>query len=112
MGRRRGGPIGEFGGFRAVEVSEEFEQKVTSIAESDTDVQDLLTEGYNITAIRPIIKRVVDADGYLTTKTTNAIVVLHKDTSEASGRAIVSVDMDSEMVTKVVVITRTVIDKS
>lgn len=112
LGGRRIGPIGEFGRFGAVEVSEEFEQKVTSIAESDTDVQDLLTEGYTITAIRPIIKRVVDADGYLNTKTTNAIVILHKDTSEASGRAIVSVDMESETVTKVVILTRTVIEKS
>jgi len=108
-GGHRGGPMGAFGGFRAIEVSEEFEQKVTDIAENDTDVQNLLADGYNVTAIRPIIKTVVDADGYVTTKATSAIVMLQKDTS---GCASVSVDVENAKVTEIVILTRTVIDKS
>jgi hypothetical protein len=107
-----GGPMAAPGGFGAIEVSEEFEQKVTSIAENDSDVQNLLADGYNITAIRPIIKSVVDADGTVTTKATSAIVMLQKDTTDASGFASVSVDVEAAKVTQVVITTRTVIDKS
>jgi hypothetical protein len=111
----RGGPMGAFGGFGATEVSEEFEQKVTDIAKNDSDVQNLLADGYNVTAIRPIIKTVIDADGYVTTKATSAIIMLQKgtsDTSSASGCASVSVDMENAKVTEIVILTRTVIDKS
>lgn len=103
-----GGPMGACGGFGAVEVSAEFEQKVTDIANNDTDVQSLLADGYNITAIRPIIKNVVDADGYVTTKATSAIVMLQKNTS---GWASVSVDIEEAKVTEIVILTRTVIQK-
>jgi hypothetical protein len=102
------GPMGAFEGFGNIEVSAEFEQKVTDIAKNDTDVQNLLADGYNITAIRPIFKSVVDADGYVTTKATSAIVMLQKDTS---GRALVSVNIDEAKVTKIVILTRTVIEK-
>lgn len=108
-GGHRGGPMGAFGGFGAIEVSDEFQQKVTDIAKNDSDVQNLLAEGYNITAIRPIIKTVVDADGNVTTNATSAIVMLQNGTS---GRALVSVDIANLKVTKIVILTRTVIDKS
>ena len=109
----KSGPMGEAEGFGAVELSEEFEQKVTNIAESDTDVQDLLDEGYTISTIRPVIKRAIDADGYVATKATNAIMLLQKeDTSGASGSASVSIDIDAGKVTQVIILTRTVIDKS
>jgi hypothetical protein len=113
FGRRGfgGGPGGGFGGFGGcgpIEVSAEFEQKVTDIANNDTDVQNLLADGYNITAIRPIIKNVVDADGYVTMKATSAIVMLQKDTS---GCASVSVDIEEAKVTQIVILTRTVIEK-
>jgi hypothetical protein len=97
-----------FGGFGPIEVSEEFEQTVTDIAESDTDVQNLITEGYNVTSVRPIIKTVVDADGNVVTKATNAVVILEKDTT---GHASVMVDIEEAKVTQIVIITRTVIDK-
>jgi len=103
---RRG--FGGFGGFGPVEVSSEFEQNVTNIAKSDTDVQNLLAEGYNITSVRPVIKNVVDANGYVTTKATSAIVMLQKDTS---GRAAVLVNLDEGKVTRIVILTRTVIEK-
>lgn len=113
-GRHRGGSMGMFGGFGVIEVSEEFEQKVTDIAKDDTDVQNLLADGYNVTAIRPRIKTVVDADGCVTTKATSAIVILQKDASDtnsASGCVSVLVDLENAKVTEIVILTRTVIEK-
>jgi hypothetical protein len=103
---RRG--FGGFGGFGPVEVSAEFEQNVTNIAKSDADVQKLLADGYNITLVMPVIKSVVDADGYVTARATSAIVMLQKDTS---GRASVFVNLEEGKVTGIVILTRTVIEK-
>ena len=97
-----------FGGFGPVEVSAEFVQNGTNIAKSDADVQKLLADGYNITLVRPVIKSVVDANGYVTTKATSAIVILQKDTS---GYASVSVNLEEGKVTRIVILTRTVIEK-
>jgi hypothetical protein len=107
---RRGMRFGmrDFGGFGSIEVSEEFEQTVTSIAESDTDVQNLITDGYNVTSVRPIIKTVVDAEGNVVTKATSAVLTLQKDTT---GHATVMVDIEEAKVTQIVILTRTVIDK-
>jgi hypothetical protein len=109
LGHRLRGGFGGFGpGFMPVEVSAEFKEKVTSIAKNDTDVQQLLNEGYNITRVMPIIKTIVDGDGNVVTKATNATVMLEKDTT---GRAIVSVDLEQEQVTQIIILTRTVINK-
>ena len=97
-----------FGGFGSIEVSEEFEQTVISIAESDSDVQNLITDGYNVTSVRPIIKTVVDAEGNVVTKATSAVLTLQKDTT---GHATVMVDIEEAKVTQIVILTRTVIDK-
>jgi hypothetical protein len=97
-----------FGGFGPVEVSAEFVQNVTNIAKSDADVQKLLADGYNITLLRPVIKSVVDANGYVTARATSAIVMLQKDTS---GRASVFVNLEEGKVTRIVILTRTVIEK-
>jgi hypothetical protein len=106
--RHRGG-FGGFGsGFIPVEVSAEFEEKVTNIAKNDTDVQQLLNEGYNVTRVMPIVKTVIDGDGNVVTKATNATVMLEKDTT---GRAIVSVDLEQGQVTQIIILTRTVINK-
>ena len=91
-----------------VEVSEEFEEKAISIAESDQDVQALLDDGYNITRVRPIIKTVVEADGNVETRATDAIVMLEKD---ETSHAVVWVDLEEAEVTKIVILTRTVIEK-
>jgi len=103
-GRMRGG-----GGFGFIEVSDEFKENVINIAKADSDVQALLTDGYNITQVRPIIKTVVEADGTLVTKATSAIVMLQKDTTS---RATAWVDIEEAKVTQIVILTRTVIDKS
>jgi hypothetical protein len=92
-----------------ITVSQEYEDKVISIAQNDTDVQSLLAEGYNITSVRPIISTTVEADGTVTMKATTAVVILEKDTT---GRALVTVNVDEAKVTKIVTFTRTVIEKS
>lgn len=110
-----GTPRGFPGGFRGrggcgfMEVSEEFEQNVIDIAENDLDVQDLLNDGYNITRVRPIIKSVVGADGDVETKATSAIVILKNETGS---HASAWVDIEAGKVTKIVILTRTVIDKA
>lgn len=121
FGRGFGGPRAGFGGgpglgargglrgFGPVEVSEEFEQTVTDIVESDIDVQNLLAEGYNVTSIKPVIKSVIDAEGYVTTRATSAVLILQKDTS---GCAFVSVNIEEAKVTEIVILTRTVIEKT
>jgi hypothetical protein len=97
-----------FGGFGTVEVSEEFKQTVISIAENDTDVQNLINDGYNVTSVRPIIKTVIDAEGNVVTKATSAVLTLQKDTT---GHATVLVSIEEAKVTQIVILTRTVIEK-
>ena len=97
-----------FGGVGPIEVSDEFKQTVTSIAENDSDVQNLITEGYNVTSLRPILKTVIDAEGNVVTKATSAILTMQKDTT---GFATVMVNIEGAKVTQIVIVTRTVIDK-
>lgn len=96
------------GSFGFVEVSEEFEQNVINIAKNDSDVQELLADGYNITGVRPIIKTIVEGDGTVVMKATSAIVMLEKDTTS---HASVWVDLEEGKVTEIVILTRTVIEK-
>jgi hypothetical protein len=81
---------------------------VTTIATSDTDVQQLIADGYNITRIMPIMKTTIDAQGNVVTQATNATVVLVKD---KTGYALVSVDLSQNKVTQIVTFTKTVIEK-
>jgi hypothetical protein len=108
-GGHRGCRQGSMGGMGNVEVSSEYTANVNAILENDTDVQDLISQGYNVTSINPIIKNVIEADGTLTTKATTAVVTLQNGTS---GFATVSVDVSAAKVTQIVIITRTVIDKT
>jgi hypothetical protein len=91
-----------------VEVSEEFEEQVLNIANDDEDVKDLLANGYDISGIRPIIKAFVDGDGNVESKVTSAIVIL---TTEETGRASVWVDLAEAKVTKIMIVTRQIIEK-
>jgi len=108
FGRHGRGFGGGFGGFGPIEVSDEYKEAVTTIAESDTDVQQLLADGYNVTRVMPIVKTVIDAEGNIATKATNATLVLEKDNSSV---AFVSVDLEQDKVTQIVIYTRTVIEK-
>ena len=55
-------------GFGNIEVSSEYTQNINDILNNDTDVQNLISQGYNLTSIRPIVKNVIEADGTLTAK--------------------------------------------
>ena len=97
------------GGMDNIEVSSEYTATVNAILNNDTDVQNLINEGYNVTSINPIIKNVIGADGTVTTKAATAIVTLQNGTS---GYAVASVDISQAKVTQIVIFTRTVIDKT
>jgi hypothetical protein len=99
-----GGGFGEF-----VTVSQEFKDNVINITESDSDVQTLMVEGYNITEVRPLINATVEADGTVSLKATNAIVTLFQGTT---GRATVWVDLEQAKVTRIEILSIKVIDKS
>jgi cytoskeletal protein RodZ len=108
FGRHGKGFGGMCGGFGPIEASDEYKTTVTTIVQSDTDVQKLFADGYNVTRIMPIVKTTIDAQGNVATKATNATVVLVKDTS---GYAFVSVDLAQNKVTQIVIYTKTVIQK-
>ncbi len=111
-GRSRGhGEHGEsfMGGIANIEVSTEYTANVNAILNNDTDVQNLISQGYNVTSINPVVKNVIQGDGTLVTQATTAIVTMQNGTS---GYATVKVDVTNSAVTQIVTITRTVIDKS
>jgi hypothetical protein len=99
----------------SITVSEAFKENVINIAKNDTDVQTLLSEGYNVTAVKPIINAMVEADGTVTLKATSAIVTLTQSTTNqnttSTGRAFVWVNVEEAKVTRIVILTRTIIEK-
>jgi hypothetical protein len=98
-------------GFGNITVTQAYKDNVISIVNNDSDVQNLLTNGYNITSIRPIISTIIEGDGTVTMKATTAIVVLTKDTANATGRALVTVNVEGAKVTRIEIFSRTVIEK-
>ncbi len=92
-----------------LEISEEYNTTINSILTADSDVSSLLSQGYTVTQIHPIVKNVVQADGTVTSQATTAIVTLQNGTQ---GHSIVHVDIQHAKVTYIETITRTVIDKS
>ena len=106
FGRRpgHGGGRGEF-----ITVSQEFKDNVLNITESDSDVQNLLAQGYNVTDVMPIISTTVEGNGTVTMKATSAVVTLSLNTTS---RAIVWVDLEQAKVTRIEILSITVIDKS
>jgi hypothetical protein len=108
-GRGFGGGRGGGCGGGTITVSQEFRDNVINIAENDSDVQTLITDGYNVTNVRPIITTTVAADGTVTMKATSAIVMLEQGTT---GRAAVWVDVEQAKVTRIEIVSMTVIDKT
>jgi hypothetical protein len=96
-----------FGGMHAIQVSSDYTANVTNIANSDSDVQNLLSQGYNITSIRPVITTTIDGNGNIVTKASTADLTL----IGTNGRAFVVVDLDQAKVTRIVTLTVTEIDK-
>jgi len=104
MGRGFGGGFGP----GAIQVSSDFTANVTNIAKSDSDVQNLLNQGFNITSIRPVITTSIDGNGNLSTKVSTANVFLQGNNGS---RSFVVVDLTQAKVTKIVTMTVTEIDK-
>ncbi len=104
-----GGHGGFMDGVANIEVSSEYTANVNAILSSDSDVQNLISQGYNMTSINPIIKYVVAGNGTVTLKATTAQVLLLNGTS---GMAIANVDVANAKVTQLEVFTQTVIDKT
>ncbi len=98
------------GGFGtgAIQVSTDFTTNATNIAKSDSDVQNLLNQGFNITSIRPVITTSIDGNGNIVTKASTANVLLEGNNGS---RAFVVVDLSQAKVTKIVTLTVTEIDK-
>lgn len=92
-----------------IDVSQEYREKVINIIQNDPDVKNLLDNGYSVKCIKPVIKTAVKGDGTLVTKATTAIVTLWKNTT---ARATVWVDLEQGKVTKIAILTLTVIEKS
>jgi hypothetical protein len=104
------GPRGMDRGFgaQAIQVSADFTANVTNIAKSDSDVQNLLNQGFNITSIRPVITRSIDGNGNIVTQASTANVLL---VGNNGSRSFVVVDLSQAKVTKIVTLTVTEIDK-
>jgi hypothetical protein len=96
-------------GMSNYEVTTEYTANVNSILGNDTDVANLLSQGYNVTSIHPIVKNVIQGDGTITTAASTAIVTLQNGTQ---GYSTVNVDVTNAKVTYIETITRTVIDKT
>jgi hypothetical protein len=98
-----------FGGLgsQAIQLSSDFTANVTNIAKNDSDVQNLLNHGYNITSVHPIINTTIDANGNVITKASTADLTL----IGTNGRALVVIDLSQAKVTKIVTLTMTEIDK-
>jgi hypothetical protein len=92
---------GTVGGFGSIQVSSAFTQNVTDILKSSTDVQALLSQGYNVTSITPVITTTINGNGDLVTQATSANVTLQGP----NGRAFVVVNLTTAKVTKIVTIT-------
>ncbi len=93
---------------QAIQVSADFTANVTNIAKSDSDVQNLLNQGFNITSIRPVITTSIDGNGTLVTQASTANVLL---VGNNGSRSFVVVDLSQAKVTKIVTLTVTEIDK-
>ena len=90
-----------------IQVSSDCTQNATNIAKNDTDVQNLISQGFNITSVRPVIITVIDGNGNIITKAASA----HLTLQSATGRSLVVVDLNQAKVTKIVTLTVTEIDK-
>jgi hypothetical protein len=92
----------------SITVSQEYKDNVINIAKNDSDVQNLLANGYNVTGVRSVISTTVEGDGTVTLKATTAIVMLSQNTT---GRAFVTVNVKEAKATQIVILTRTIIEK-
>jgi hypothetical protein len=103
------GGYGMFG-IKNIEISSDYTANVISILNNDSDVlEKLLSQGYNVTSIDPIVKNVIEGNETIATQAATAKVIL---TNGTSGYATVNVDVANAKVTQIIIIVRTVIDKT
>ena len=97
-------------GMDSIDVSSEYTANVISTLNNDSDVvKQLISKGYNVTSIDPTIKNVIEGNGTITAQADTARVIM---TNGTSGYAAVNVDVANAKVTQIIIITRTVIDKT
>jgi hypothetical protein len=107
-GRGMGGPRFMDRGFGGIQVSADFTGNVTNILNNDSDVQALVSQGFNVTSIRPVITTSIDGNGNVVTKASTANVLLEGNNGS---RSFAVVDLSQAKVTKIVTLTVTEIDK-
>ena len=83
-------------------LSDEFRHHVLEILMSDNRTAALLNEGYNVTAIKPVIQGVVEGDGTVALHAVKAIVVLREKSGNTHGTALVVVDLVNNRVAKII----------
>lgn len=96
-----GGFAGNFNGTGSIQVSSAFTQNVTDVLNSNTDVEALLSQGWNVTSISPVITTTINGNGNVVMQATSANVILQG----TDGRAFVVVDLTTQTVTKLVTTT-------
>ena len=101
-------PMDDMMGTQNLEISSAYNSTIYSILTNDTDVAKLIAQGYNVTAIQPILHSIIGANGTVTTQASTANVLLQNGTA---GFAAVKVDIANNKVTEIVIMTRTVITK-
>ncbi len=84
----------------AVRISEEYRSAVVNVLKSDPDTSKLLSEGYNVTAVRPLVTAVVTGRGEVVLRADRAVVLL----KGPSGHAWALVDVSEGKVLKVVTV--------
>jgi hypothetical protein len=106
----RGGSRGMDRGFsgQGIQVSSDYTANVTNIINSDSDVQALISQGFNVTSIRPVTTTSIDGNGNIVTQASTANVLL---VGNNGSRSLVVVDLSQDKVTKIVTTTVTEIDK-
>lgn len=90
------------GGFRAplawcLEVSQEYNSTVVKVLESSSETKQLLSQGYSVAWIKPIVKAYISGSGEVTLKATQALVALTNGTAVY----VYSVDLAGNAVTLV-----------
>jgi hypothetical protein len=71
------------GGLRIpmIEVSPEYNSTIMNVLESNQETSQLLTQGFNVKVISPLIKAYVNANGEVVLKATQAVVTLTNGTA-------------------------------
>ncbi len=93
-----------------IELSEGFRERILKIASSDTDVKNLLSEGYNVSDVKVIhMKFTVQENGQIIMESDKVLLTL---INGEGSRAFVEIDLKAEKVTKITIVNMAVINKS